>query len=116
MLFMGKKYILAKDARDFIVEFSEERWNYIINKHEDLNEYGITEEHFRRAIENPQHGCIYSSHVFRGNCAVYYLQIDKKLELVVVVKYTGEVGEIVTAHFSSKRPDGEEIIWPRTNL
>jgi len=109
---MAEKYILAVDARGYQVELWEERWLRLLRKHPDLVTYKVTESQVKRAIESPVHGCIYSSHVYPEDCCIYYHQFWKKLELVVVVKYTEQKGEIVTLHFCSRRPDGEKVIWP----
>ncbi len=112
---MVTKYVLAKDARGYRVELWEERWSKLLRKHRDLVTYNVTEKQVQEAIHNPKDGCIYASHVYPENCAIYYRQFWSKVELVVVVLYTGEVGEIVTVHFCSNRPDGERLIWPITN-
>lgn len=112
---MSDKYVLAIDVREYRVELWKERWNHLVRKHPDLIKYEITPDDLKEAIENPRHGCIYSSHVFPEDCAIYYIRYNKRLELVVVVRYANDVGEIVSAHFCSKRPEGEVMIWPITS-
>jgi hypothetical protein len=111
---MGKD-ILATDPRGFRVEFWEARWQYLIKKHPDLIIHHITPEHLGQAIKRPKDGCIYSSHRYPANCAIYYIRYSEKLDLVVVVKYIDDVGEIVTTHLCGNRPDGERLIWPKLN-
>lgn len=107
---MGNKYILATDPRGMPVEFWEERWLWITKKHPDLEPYGVTSEHLKKAIEKPADGCIFSSKKY-VDCSLYYLRIDRVFQIRVVVKFENNFGEILTAHFLKERSGGERIEW-----
>jgi len=108
---MGNKYILATDPRGFQVEFSEERWLRLITKHPDLETGKIIENDLKETIEKPRDGFIYQSKRYE-NCSLYYHKPIGKYEILVVVRYINQFGEIITVHYCSKREKGEKIIWP----
>ena len=112
---MGNNYILAVDPRGYNVEMWPAKWEHLSNKHPDLIKYGITEDDLKYTIEQPIHGLIYQSKSYPENCCLYYSRnrkTYKHAELLVVVKFVLNIGEIVTFHFCGKRAPGEVIIWP----
>ncbi|HUI87523.1 MAG TPA: hypothetical protein VLX61_02235, partial [Anaerolineales bacterium] len=91
---MGNKHVLATDPRGLPVEFWDERWDWIKEKHADLEPAGVTEEHFKNAIEKPAEDCIFDSKKY-PDCDLYYMRFNKYLQIRVVVRYIDNIGEIV---------------------
>lgn len=110
-------YLFATDKRGYEVYCSERRLDYIYEYHPELRNFWADEGDFAKAISDAI--VIYqSTHGEEFN--VYYMQKPgtsrgEATELKVVVKFEGRRGELYMAQPCSKRPDGEEPIWPSMN-
>jgi hypothetical protein len=106
-------FLESIDPRGWQVTCSEERFTYLLSKHEESAEF-FQVEHIKAAIEKPSHGCIFASAQI-PNRHIYYMKLRGwKAELKVVVEFNvnSQTGKIVTFHMSSNRPNGEIMIWP----
>ena len=105
----------AVDPRGNIVRCDDDCISYILRKRPTLHSYL---KDIKRAIEAPNYGCIFrSNNPAHAERAVYYGYVRGwRAEMRVVVAFSdGKPPFLVSAHPCSKRPSGEEMIWPITN-
>ena len=103
------------DPRGIVIRCDDGCTSYLLQKRPSLRSYI---KDIKRAIEQPNHGCIYrSNHPAHPDRCVYYGYVKGwKAEMRVVVAFNeGMLPFLVSAHPCSKRPDGEQLIWPITS-
>ncbi len=107
---------VAKDPRGYTIKCSEERWNYILWKHPELNRLKIDDLilFVKETIENPAYGFIYQSPQSKERHIYYGKIINSRVELMIVVDFrdTNNIQPISFRPCSSRNP-GEKVIWPK---
>jgi len=106
-------YLLATDPRGYKVECSDQRFEYLLYKHEESADL-LNEAIIKEAIEEPKDNEIFrSGKKSKENFHIYYKDIEeRKAEVRVIVKYDPDsFGELITFHLCSRRPPNEETIW-----